>query len=101
MSKLDTANLNQELLNAGRPIEAGFAALRHMAIAPGAPDAQVREMRWSFFAGAQHLLSVMMATLDPRNEPTEQDLVRLEQMMAELECFESELVQFMPTAGHG
>jgi hypothetical protein len=101
MSKIDTTNLNQELLNAGLPIEAGFTALRGMAMAPGAPDAQVREMRWSFFAGAQFLFAAMMGTLDPHNEPTEQDLARLEQIAAELERFESELIQFMPTAGNG
>ena len=49
--------LTKDLTDKGQLIEAGFVALRHMAIAKDATDEQVDEMRSAFFAGAQHLFT--------------------------------------------
>ena len=78
-------NLTKDLTDKGLLIEAGFAALRHMAIAKDASAEQVDEMRGAFFAGAQHLFASIMSILDPGDEePTENDLRRMSLITDEL-----------------
>lgn len=79
--------VERELIAQGRIIEAGWQGLRLMAVPPGAPEIQLREMRKAFFAGAQHLFSTIMRTLDPGDEPTEADMRRLDNIQAELDAF--------------
>jgi hypothetical protein len=81
-------NLTKDLTDKGLLIEAGFAALRHMAIAKDASAEQVDEMRGAFFAGAQHLFASIMSILDPGDEePTENDLRRMSLISDELDRF--------------
>ena len=85
----DIEKLTKDLTDKGLLIEAGFVALRHMAIAKDATDEQVDEMRSAFFAGAQHLFASIMAFLDPGpdDEPTEDDLRRMSLISDELDRF--------------
>jgi hypothetical protein len=83
----DIDKLTKELTDGGLLIEAGFASLRHMAMAPDAPADQVDEMRNAFFAGAQHLLASIMSILDPGEEPTVADLQRMDLIQNELDRF--------------
>jgi hypothetical protein len=81
-------------------IEAGFASLKVMALPPDAPEIQVREMRMAFFAGAQHLFGSLMGILDPGEEPTDDDLKRLDLIDKELQAFIQEFeLRHLPTEG--
>lgn len=77
----------KELIAAGKIIEAGWISYRMLVLPKDASDVQVDETRKAFFAGSQHLFASMMRTLDPGTEPTEQDLVRLDHIHAELSAF--------------
>jgi hypothetical protein len=79
--------ITRRLANEGKLIEAGWASLRAMWVPPDAGEAQVRDMRWAFMAGAQHLFSSIMSTLDPDAEPTAADLRRMDLIAAELDAF--------------
>lgn len=83
--------LSKRLSDDGRLIEAGWAILRGMAVAPDAPEIQLREMRFAYMAGAQHLFSSIMNILDPGEEPTDRDLHRMELISNELEAFRKEM----------
>lgn len=92
--------VERELVEQGRIIEAGWQGLRLMAVPPGAPPVQIREMRNAFFAGAQHLFSTIMRTLDPGDEPTEADMRRLDNIQAELDAFIKDFeARHLPTEG--
>jgi hypothetical protein len=71
----------------GNLIEAGWLGMREMAIPPDAPEIQLEEMRMAFFAGAQHLFGSIMTMLDPTDEPTPADEIRMEQIADELNRF--------------
>lgn len=71
----------------GKLIEAGWVGLRMAAVDPRAGQLQLEEMRNAFFAGAQHLFGSIVSMMDPGEEPTEADLIRMDQIQAELETF--------------
>lgn len=75
----------------GKLIEAGFNALRSMAIAPDAPQIQVDEMRLAYMAGAQHLWASIMSVLDPGEEETPADLMRMAMIQDELDAWKQTL----------
>jgi hypothetical protein len=56
-----------------------------------APEVQINEMRLAFMAGAQHLFASITATQDPGDEPTDDDLRRMDLISAELNAFVDEL----------
>jgi hypothetical protein len=80
----------QQCTAQGQLIEAGWIGLRLAAIPLDAPQIQIDEMRSAFFAGAQHLMSSIAMILDPGEEPTDADLVRMQQIDAELTRFITE-----------
>lgn len=80
-------DLERDLIAKGLLIEAGFHSLRTMAIAPDAPADQIEWMRNAFFAGAQHLFATVLRVLEPGEEPTTADLLRMPLIQAELERF--------------
>ena len=90
------------LVDQGRLIDAGWQALRALAVPADASPVQLAEMRMAFFAGAQHLFGSIMGFLESDAEPTEADLRRMDAVHAELEKFKGEfdLVHGEP-AGHG
>jgi hypothetical protein len=84
----------------GRLIEAGWVALRCAVIPDNAPETQVREMRMAYMVGAQHLFSSIMMIFDPGEEPTDEDLRRIDLIHKELEAFREELeLRFGPSEG--
>jgi hypothetical protein len=92
----DLANLERELIDSGKLIEAGWIGLRIAAIPKDAPTVQLNEMRMAFFAGAQHLFGSIMKALDPDDEVTDDDMRRLDLINAELNLF---LVDFKKKHG--
>ena len=77
----------RELTDKGLLIEAGWAALRIIAVPEDAGEVQIREMRNAFFAGAQHVLGSIMGMMDDDREPTAADLRRIELIDRELRRF--------------
>lgn len=71
----------------GKLLEAGWLALRMTAIHQDAPPNQLAEMRMAYFAGAQHLFSSIMGSLDPDADPTEADLHRMDLIDQELKAW--------------
>jgi hypothetical protein len=84
------AHLTRDMTDKGRLIEAGWISMRLMALPKDAPEFQVRDMRWAFFAGAQHLFASIMTLLEPDAEPSEADLNRMTLIVKELEQFVQE-----------
>jgi hypothetical protein len=83
--------VSKKLVDEGKIIEAGFVGYRQFVLPPDAPQIQIDECRWAFFAGAQHLFSSIMAVMDSDREPTAQDMRRMDQIHAELEKFAGEI----------
>jgi hypothetical protein len=83
--------LSKRLADDGRLIEAGWVAMRLLAVPLDAPAVQLNEMRQAFMAGAQHLFSSIMTILDPGADPTTADLRRMELISDELETFGKEM----------
>lgn len=83
--------VTKKLIDEGKLLEAGFAALRIVGIPENASDAQVRDMRNSYFAGAQHLFASLMSVLEAGQEATEKDLERVTLIFRELEAFTKSL----------
>lgn len=94
------AQLTKDMVSKGKLIEAGFTAMRLTAMHPDAPPEQVSEMRLAFFAGAQHLFGSIMGILDEGRDPTDADMLRMEQISNELEAFILDYAKrTMPTKG--
>lgn len=77
-------------LDQGRLIEAGFAAFAHFVIPKDASPQQVSDMRMAFMAGSEHTYSSMMTVFDDAEEPTDDDLRRMELIHDELAAFRGE-----------
>lgn len=92
--------LSKELLEQGKLLEAGFVGLRLAAIPDNAPKVQLDEMRMAFFAGAQHLFGSIMSILDPGDEPTDDDMRRMDLIAKELDAFIADFkMRHTPTQG--
>jgi hypothetical protein len=79
-----TAIVTKLLMKKGLIIEAGWAGFRSMVYPEQVPPDQLEEASAAFFAGAAHLFSSIMYSLDPGEEPTDADIQRTEQINAEL-----------------
>lgn len=78
----------KKLTDEGKIIEAGWVGYKKMAYKPTTPPARLTEARVAFIAGAAHLFSSMMEIMDPgREEPTEADFRRMDQIEKELRGF--------------
>lgn len=83
--------VGRELIERGLIVLAGFEGYKLMFRVP--PNQEERERR-AFFAGAQHLFSAIMNSgLDEGAEPTEADLVRVDNIAKELKAFEGEMLR--------
>lgn len=91
--------LTREFTDKGLLIEAGWVSLQRMAISPNVSQTQLDEMRMAFFAGAQHLFGSIMSILEPGEEPTENDMKRLDLIHNELDKFIEEVKRKIPTQG--
>jgi hypothetical protein len=64
---------------------------RVVVMPPDAPSVQVTECRRAFYAGAQSLLSAILASLSPGDEPAAADEEYLEAVHDELLRFRADL----------
>jgi len=92
--------LTRDMMDQGKIIEAGWIALREVAIPKDASQAQLDDMRAAFFAGAAHLFSSIMSILEEGEDATAGDLRRLDLIHRELEQFEKQFLQRTRKAGH-
>ena len=83
--------VSKKLIDEGKLIEVGFYGYRRFVLPPNAPQIQIDECRWAFFAGAQHLFASINAIMESDREPTENDMRRMDQIHAELQKFAKEL----------
>lgn len=84
--------LTKRFTDEGRLIEAGWQVMRTMVLPPTASDVQLTEMRKAYFTGAQHLFaSLASAFSSDDDEPTPEDLQRMDLIHKELEGFVEEL----------
>lgn len=98
--RADLERFTKELIDQGKLIEAGWISLRIAAIPEDAPPIQLQEMRNAFFAGAQHLFASIITVLDPDEEPTADDMKRMELIDEELRAFIQDFeLRFLPTEG--
>lgn len=67
------------LVGLGAEIMLGF-------MEPPTPAA-AEDLRYAFFAGAQHLYGVLMSVMDEGREPTKRDLERMEKVHDELDAW--------------
>ncbi len=72
---------------AAASLASAWSSIERLAFAPNTPDAQRRESRRMFYAGAQALLGAAINNLDPGEDPTDADLDRMSALNAELVAF--------------
>jgi hypothetical protein len=92
-----TQSLSQGFMDAGKFVAAGFAIYKGRVLPEDAPQIQIDECRWAFFAGAQHLFHGIMGSLEEDKEPTEADMQRMDNIDKELREFAKELELRMKT----
>lgn len=79
--------LTKELITEGLLVEAGFLSLRLATLPDKVSEVQLREMRMTFFAGAQHTFASMMSILAKDAVWSEETEAQIEQIVAELKTF--------------
>lgn len=90
LAELMTTTLADE----GNLIEFGWQALRQITIKPDAPEVQLTEMRFAFYAGAQHLFGSLMVIM--RDEtPNASETARLDLINRELTAFVKEYEEYL------
>ena len=98
----EALRLTNELANKGMLLAGGFAAYLTINGIPVA-DPRVPLLNDMFMTGCEHLMSSMMATLDPGREPTESDYKRMDAIQAELDVWRKRKMEAyaasMPTKG--
>lgn len=93
--------LTRELTDKGRLLEAGWIGLRLAAIPLDASKQQLESMHQAYMAGAQHLWSSIMYALDPGDDPTKNDMRRMDLIDAELRAYGEKLLADLPVSGRG
>jgi hypothetical protein len=84
--------ITKKFADEGCIIEGGWQIMRLLTLPPTASSVQVSEMRKAYFSGAQHLFASITSALDDDDEPTAEDLRRLELISAELRAFYDEMM---------
>jgi hypothetical protein len=79
--------LERDLLDQGKLIEAGWVGYRLAVMPPDVGKVQLDETRIAFFAGAQHLFGTIMNAMEEGEEPTDNDLRRMDNVDKELQAF--------------
>ena len=94
-------NMEQQLLDEGLLMEAGWVGLRriinnHVSLSPD----QLELLREAFFAGAVHVFTSVLRALDLEGEPTDADMRRMEMLDNELRKSDQELrLKYAPAEG--
>ena len=84
--------ITKEAIDQGKVIEVGWLATRVAMMKRGMPKALEAEVRKVFFLGAHHLYSAMMEMLEAGEEPTDNDMNRMNKIHDELEAFRKSLM---------
>ena len=85
------SDFQRKLVDEGKLIEAGWAAMKIAAIPPGASPLQLQELRYAFFAGAQHMLACIGAILgDTDTTHADENSRRMDMIEQEMEKFAEE-----------
>lgn len=71
----------------GGMMAAEWQSFSDSVLPPKAGPVQRTEMRRAFYAGALAVLHGIMTSLDPDDEPTPDDLDRMDRLNAELQAF--------------
>lgn len=85
------SQLTKALIDDGKLIEAGFVAFANLVIPKDASPTQQREMRLAFMAGAEHVWSSVMNVLDEGEEPTADDMRRMDAIQTEIDAWRAKL----------
>lgn len=94
-------NMEQQLLDEGLLMEAGWVGLRliinnHVSLSPD----QLELLREAFFAGAVHVFTSVIRGLDQGEEPTDADMRRMAILDGELRKFDQEFrLKYAPAEG--
>jgi hypothetical protein len=91
--------LTKKLADEGKLIEAGWMGYLIAVIPADALPVQIEESKLCFFAGAQHLFASIMTMLDPGDEPTGDDLDKIDLIEKELAAFAESLTRRIQTVG--
>ncbi|WP_018265503.1 hypothetical protein [Methylosinus sp. LW4] len=98
----EALELTRKLANEGKLLEGGFAAFVS-SFEIEIEDQRLSLYRDAYMAGAEHLWSSIMATLDPGSKPTDADLRRAEAIQKEIDIWRdakiAALGAAMPTKG--
>lgn len=87
MTKEQIEKATKEFVDKGLLVEAGWIGFQIATIDPKASEAQLKDQRATFFAGAMHVFSSMMEMMSEDREPTEEDYARMTKLAKELELF--------------
>lgn len=84
------SNLVKGLFETGKPVEAGWQIYRlfFLKLPFHEPSYDLQE---AFFVGAEYTFNSMISALDPGEEPTEDDMRRMELLKAEIDQISSTL----------
>lgn len=94
-------HIGKQSADDGKLLEIGWLAYEATCIPPGTAPERMKEMRLCYFAGCEHLFSMIMGILDPGSEPTARDLSRMAKISAEVDFWRSVLeASFRPTQGN-
>jgi len=96
--------VTKKLVAEGKLIEAGFAAYIVVTwgtdALPAMTNTQLGMLRTAYFSGAQHLFASMMSMMDPGDdEPTGDDLARMDQINDELAQWYATMAERLATKG--
>lgn len=81
----------QALLDKGLLVEAGWEACAELlGVAKLPTEAQRRDMRYAFFAGAQYFFEAVLFAIEEGDDPTPDDLHRMQSAHEELARFGEE-----------
>lgn len=93
--------LAKEAADRGKLIEAGWHAARVVMIPPDTSPEQLRLLKAIFMGGAQHLYASIMTILDPGEEPTENDLRKMDLIDKELQDWATIMMALMTDPAKG
>jgi hypothetical protein len=90
--------LTNKLTDEGKLVEAGWVSYLIAVIPADAVPPQIEESKLCFFAGAQYLFDLVVTILRG-DEPSGDDLDRLDVIEKELAAFVEDLTRRIPTVG--
>lgn len=84
----------RKLARRGKLVDTTFKVFQR-AVFPGAPPDEVHALRVAFFAGAQEINALLLASLDEGDDPTDGDLEFMSQWQDELTQFHERTIKAM------